>query len=214
MPSLPAGAVDELAWRDVVGTLTDPDRFRLGLDAARAEHAQADGRRRSRLDDLDANVARLRARLDRVIDEQLDAPVGSETARALREKASEIEAAIGRHLAERARLDSKPTAGLSDDQAASLVQFAEEVRAGLEVASQPGDEGAAHRRHIFGLLKLRGTVRLDPERGEPVGKKHRVTIEWQAAIPIRGNGREFTNIQTVVANELAIPTAPHAATSE
>src|SRR5581483_28599 len=62
MPGLPAGALDDLAWRDVVETLSDPERFQAGLVAARAEHDQADGRRQSRLGTIDVEVARLRAR--------------------------------------------------------------------------------------------------------------------------------------------------------
>jgi site-specific DNA recombinase len=214
MRSLPSGPLDDLAWRDVVETITDIDRLRAGVQAARAEYHAANGRRRSQLDALDANVARLRGRLDRILDEQLDAPAGSETARALREKARQIEEMIGRQLAERARLDGEPTAGLSDDQADSLLQFSDEVRAGIDVASEPGEAGALHRRRVFQLLRLRGTVRLDPEHGVPVGVKHRVTVEWDAAITLRGIGREMTNIQTVVANATSPTIAPNTATSE
>jgi site-specific DNA recombinase len=213
MPGLPAGAVDDLAWRDVVETLTDRDRFPRGLEASRAEHAQSNSRRKSRLDNLDANVARLRVRLDRVLDEQLDAPAGSETARALREKARQIEDAIGRHLTERAELERAPVAGLSDEQVTTVEAFADLVRAGIDRASEPTDEGALRRRHIFGLLQLRGTVRVDPEHGEPVGQKHRVTVEWQAAIPVGSNGREMCNIQTVVANATSATVSPKAATA-
>jgi hypothetical protein len=108
MPVLPAGPLESLAWDDVVETITDRDRFVKGLEAARTEYDAANGRRQSQLDALDANVARLRARLDRVLDEQLDAEAGSETARALREKTRQIEDMIGRHLADRARLESEP----------------------------------------------------------------------------------------------------------
>src|SRR5207237_998529 len=129
MANLPSGAVDELAWRDVVQTLTDPERFRRGLETSRAEYASASSRRQSRLDDLDANVARWRARLDRILDEQLDAPAGSETERALREKARQIEDAISRHLAERSRQEAEPTAGLSDEEANSVATAAAEIAA-------------------------------------------------------------------------------------
>jgi hypothetical protein len=214
MGYLPSHAVDALAWSDVVETLLDADRLRAGLDAARAEYVSAGGRRQSRLEDLDANIARLRARLDRILDEQLDAPAGSETARALRDKARQIEDMIGRHQAERSRLDSEPRPGLSDEQAESLWQFSEEVRAGIAEASRPDDIGALHRRRVFQMLRLRGTVRLDLENGVPVGRKHRVVVEWDSCIPLRGIGCEFTNIQSVVISAGSAPSAPAKTTAE
>jgi hypothetical protein len=208
MPPILASALETLAWDDVVERLMDADRLRAGLEAARTEYDAANGRRQSQLDALDANVARLRARLDRVLDEQLDAAAGSETARALREKARQIEDMIGRQLADRARLESKPGTGLSADQAASLLKFSEEIRDGLDVASAPDETGAAHRRRIFKMLRLRGTVRPDQEHGALVGRKHRVTVEWDAAVQLRGIGCEMTNIQTVVVSASSGPSAP------
>lgn len=205
MPALLASALESLAWDDVVETLMDDDRMTQGLDAATAEYAQSNGRRQSQLDALDADVVRLRSRLDRILDEQLDAPAGSETARALREKARQIEDRIGRHLADRARLDSAPAAGLSPDQAMSLRQFSKEIRAGIDVASAAGEQGAARRRRIFQMIRLRGTVRPDQEYGALVGRKHRVTVSWDAAIQLRGIGCEMTNIQTIVISSGAGP---------
>jgi hypothetical protein len=115
---------------------------------------------------------------------------------------------IGRQLADRARLESEPGAGLSTDQAASLLQFSEEIRAGIAVASAPDESGAAHRRRMFKMLRLRGTVRPDQEHGAPVGRKHRVTVEWDAAVQLRGIGCKMTNIQTVVVSASGGPSAP------
>jgi hypothetical protein len=168
MPALLASAIESLAWDDVVETLMDQDRLSRGLAAAEAEYVQANGRRQSQLDALDASISRLRGRLDRILDEQLDAPAGSETARALREKARQIEDVIGRQLADRARLASEPNAGLSPDQATSLLQFSAEIRAGLDVASAQNERGAARRRRIFQMLRLRGTVRPDQEHGRAI----------------------------------------------
>jgi site-specific DNA recombinase len=208
MPVLPAGPLEALAWDDVVETITDRDRFLKGLEAARTEYDAANGRRQSQLDALDANVARLRTRLSRVLDEQLDADAGSETARALRDKAREVEDMIGRHLADRARLDSEPDAGLSADQAMSLMQFSDEVRAGIVVASADDAEGALHRRRVFKMLRLRGTVRPDQEHGVPIGRKHRVTVKWDAALRLRGIECKMTNIQTVVVSAPGGPGTP------
>jgi hypothetical protein len=114
---------------------------------------------------------------------------------------------IGRHLADRARLESEPGAGLSAGQADSLLQVSQEIRAGIDEASEAGAAGSAHRRRIFQMLKLRGTVTPDQEHGALIGRKHRVTIEWDAAIRLRGIGCEMTNIQTVVMNKSGGPSA-------
>jgi hypothetical protein len=48
------------------------------------------------------------------------------------------------------------------------------------------------------MLKLWRTVRPDQEHSVLIGRKHRVTVEWDAAIQLRGIGCEMTDIQTVV----------------
>jgi hypothetical protein len=43
------------------------------------------------------------------------------------------------------------------------------------------------------------------EHGEPIGRKHRARVEWDAAIRLLVIGREFTNIQTVVISRGGAP---------
>jgi hypothetical protein len=191
LPAVPSGPLEALAWEQVVETLLDPDRLSDGLRTARAEYASADGRRAARLQTLEAETARLRARLERVLEEQLDAPSGSESARLLREKGKQIEDALSRFQAERARLEAEPMAGLSESQVVDLTRFADEVRAGLDVADNLA------RRRVLQMLKLRGVVRLDPEHGIRLAKRNRYSIEWEAIIRLQRNEREFTNIQTI-----------------
>ena len=53
---------------------------------------------------------------------------------------------------------------------------------------------------------------FSPENGARVGKNHRASIEWEAALPIQSSGREMTNIQTAVVRQPSGPsTAPKAA---
>jgi hypothetical protein len=155
------------------------------MAAARAEHVEADARQRDRLATVDREVARLRARLERILDEQLDAPAGSESARALRGKAQEVEAAINRLLTDRAQLAAAPSVGLSDADSLQLAEFAAEVRAGLDYATP------AERRRIYELLQLDGVVRLAPEHGIKLGRRHRFTIEWRSVFELLDDTRDI-----------------------
>ena len=120
LPPVPAVLLDAEAWALVSGALLDPDHLAAGLTAARQQHTEADTRQRDRLETVDREVARLRARFDRITDERLDAPPGSETERALRAKAQEVEAAISRLLADRAHLAAAPVPGLSEEDGLQL----------------------------------------------------------------------------------------------
>ena len=191
LPSVPAGPLEALAWDEVVATLLDPERMREGMAAARAEYAAAASRQRARLGTLDGEASRLRDRLGRIIEEQLSAPAGSETVRLLREKAQQIEAALGRLAAERGGLAAESAAGLSDGEAEDLASFAAEVRAGADHAT------TIDRRRVFQLLKLTGTVRRDAEHGIRFAKKNRFSVDWTAILQLRDNGRNFVNIKTV-----------------
>ena len=61
---------------------------------------------------------------------------------------------------------------------AALEAFAAQMQAGLDRAS-PAD-----RHRIFKLLRLRGTVRPDPEHGVQL-KRHRFAIDWTALLELR-----------------------------
>jgi site-specific DNA recombinase len=185
LPSVPGWLLDAEAWERVAATLLDPDHLAAGLEVAHAQHSEADQRQRDRLATVDREVARLRTRFDRITDERLDAPAGSETERALKAKAQEVEAAINRLLADRAQLAAVPTPGLSAAETMQLRQFAAEVREGIEHAT------AGERRRIYELLRLEGTVRLDSEHGIKLGRRHRFAIEWAAIIPLVDDAREY-----------------------
>ena len=191
LPAVPAASLERLAWEEVVATLLDPDKLRTGLAAARAEYAEANGRRAEQLATLEREMAKLRGRLSRILEEQLDAPSGSEIARLYRDKARQIELQLEHLQADHAQRAAEPHVGLSAEQAMSLQQFAAEVRAGIDAA-----EGT-DRQRVFELLRLQGRLRLDDERGIRLAKRNRFSIEWTAIVPLRNKGREFTNIQTI-----------------
>jgi hypothetical protein len=175
----------------VVATLLDPERLAEGFTAARIEHATAHDRRAGQLQALTSKIAALRGRLSRILDEQLDAPAGGESARLLREKAHQIEASLSTLQAEHAQLAAEPRPGLSDSQIHELTAFAAEVCQGVEHATP------AERRLIFQLLQLKGTVRRDDEHGRKFALKHRFSVAWEAIIPLRHSDREFVKRRTV-----------------
>jgi hypothetical protein len=72
LPNVPARGLDRLAWDQVVAILLDPERLSEALAAAQTEYIQADSHRLSRLATLDQAVERYRARLSRILDEELD----------------------------------------------------------------------------------------------------------------------------------------------
>ncbi|HLH22170.1 MAG TPA: recombinase family protein [Chloroflexota bacterium] len=184
LPPVPSALLDAEAWQLTSAALLDKERLAMGLRAAREQHSDADTRQRERLDAVDREIARLRARFDRITDERLDATPGSETDRALRSKAHEVEAAINRLLADRAKLAAAPMPGISETESLQLCEFAAEVRAGIEHATP------AERRRVYELLRLEGTVRLDPEQGVQLGRRHRFSIAWTSVLDLSHDTRE------------------------
>jgi site-specific DNA recombinase len=185
LPAALAGPLEERAWMQVSAALLDPDHLLNGLASAQQQHADADQRRRDRLETLDREIARLRARFDRITDERLDAQPGSETERALKTKAEDTETAIRRLLSDRAELDAQPAPGLTEQEGLELARFAEEVRAGLDHAT------GAERRRVYDLLRLRGKVRLDPDHGVKLGRRHRFAVDWDAVIELQHSGKNY-----------------------
>jgi site-specific DNA recombinase len=191
LPALLAVPLEARLWEQVAARLLDPVQLQAGLAAARVQHSEADERRRVRLETLDREVTRLRARFDRITDERLDAAPGSESERALRAKADEVEAVIRRLLADRAELAGQPSEGLSEAEAMELVRFAQEVCTGIEHATD------ADRRRVYELLRLRGKVRLDPEHGVKFGRRHRFAVDWNGLIEVGTGGREYKKVRVV-----------------
>jgi site-specific DNA recombinase len=199
---VPAVALEAVAWADVAASLLDPDKLHAGLAAAQADYHTAHRRRGDQLAALDRDIAARRGRLSRILDEQLDAPAGSETARLLGDKAREIERQLTSLQAGRAELANAPHTGLSDEQVLTLTEFAAQVRAGIPAATP------AERRQIFELLTLRGTIYRDDAHGYRLSRVHGFRVSWDGLIPIRCSGREFVNVKTIHLTEASGASAP------
>jgi hypothetical protein len=178
--SIPADALEPIAWDTVAATLLDPEHLRAGLAASQVEHTEAHQRRQERLDTIDREVTRLRTRFDRITDERLDAAPGSETERALRAKAEETETAITCLLAGRAELAAAPSVGITPEESLVLETFAAEVRAGVDCAS------TADQQRIYRLLKLTGTATRDEAEGVQLGRyrANSFVLDWRAVLPL------------------------------
>jgi hypothetical protein len=163
----------------VTETLLDPAQLREGLSEAQAEYTRGTDSRAGRLGALDRETATLRGRLSRILDEELDAAAGSETARLLRDKRGQIELSLAQLARERDRLAAEPVDGLSAEQALSLEAFAAEIRAGIEHADEP------ERHRILQMLHVKAAVKLDEDHGSKLGRDHRYSIAWDAVIPLR-----------------------------
>jgi DNA invertase Pin-like site-specific DNA recombinase/DNA transposition AAA+ family ATPase len=174
MPDFYATDLESEPKRILNETLLDADNLAAGLATARSQHDQADQMRRDRLAVLDDETTRQRKRLDNIACQFAEAGSG-EVFAALMRQAQDIEALIDRFNRERADLGAVRADGLSGEEADAIEAFAAEVREGL-VHATPADQ-----RRLYQLLRVRGTVYLDPE-GVRLGRYHTFRIEWDGAV--------------------------------
>jgi site-specific DNA recombinase len=192
LPAAPAEALEDHVWQRVTEMLLDIQNLADGIAEARDQHDQATERQRARLDAVDHQVTRLRTRLQRITSERMDSEPGSESDRALKALAGDVEAAIGRLQAERAELAAAPAPGLSQDDADALLGFAREIAAGIAKMQTPTD-----RRRMLDILKLRVTLRRDDsEAGIKLVRKNRFGIELRTAVDLLNNDRDYKKTRT------------------
>ena len=182
LPDLYAKDLEEELWRALGATLLDRDYLDAGLDAARTKRDDADRLRLDRLATIDGEITRQRQRLDTLAHRITDAGDG-EVFAALMRQAKEIEGLIARFAAERADLAALQSNGLGPDDVQAIEAFAEEIRAGLDLAT------LADRRRLCDLLQIAGAAYADPDGTDPesvaLGRRHRYRLEWRCAIPLR-----------------------------
>lgn len=192
LPAAPGIPLEDHVWDRVNEMLMDMENLANGVSEARQLNQEATARTRERLDAVDREVSRLRNRLQRITSERMDADPGSESDRALKALAADVEAAIGRLLAERAELNAAPAPGLSCEDADAVLAFGAEVRQGLDKMKTPAD-----RRRMFDILKLRVTLRRDDsENGIKFVRKNKFGIELRTAIDLPHNDRDYKKTRT------------------
>jgi hypothetical protein len=178
MPDVKATALEAHAWAGVAATLLTGDNLSDGLRAEEERHAAEAARRDRQLQAIDAEIAKHRKHLRAIVERHLTSEPGSELDAMYAALAKEQDVAIAKLVAERDRRKATRLSGLSPAEAATLRQFATEVRTSIEAA------GDVERRRIFELMRLRGEVRLDAE-GVKLGHHHRFAVAWEALITIR-----------------------------
>ena len=115
--------------------------------------------------------------------DRLDAEDGSPTEAALKAAADQTEQEIRVLQSEADVLRSRPTDGIGEAEADAIEEFAAEVREGADHVTE------AERRRIFELLRLCVVVGVDQEHGIKLSRPTRYSVQWEAIIPLRNNGR-------------------------
>ncbi len=177
MRDVRADELELAVWQLVTCALTDPIRFRQGITAARRQRTQAESERKQRLRSTARDVRRTQLQIERIVDELLETPKGTQSYRALVERQREAEVRLARLTREQADLSNPADAGLSEAAAGELERFAREVLAGIEHASLDD------RRELLNRLRLQGKLMLDRE-GTRLGRRHRFRIELEAVFDL------------------------------
>jgi site-specific DNA recombinase len=180
---VPATALHALVWATVAATLADPERVVAGLKREREIYDDQNERRAEHLATIDGELATLRRRLKRVIEDKADEERGSESWQMYVDKQREIEKRIGEYDRERTKLAAVPTDGLSPDQAEAFRLALEEVAAGIE---DLGDAPPAERLDFYKMLGLSATIRptaADDPQAVTLGR-HPYAVELRAKIDL------------------------------
>jgi len=174
-----AEGIEAAVWNVVREVLMQPEALQSSVEAARARFDEIRGRRAERLALADHEIARYVGQIERLVDELLETPKGTESYRAIIERQVRIEQTLERLRAERARLDVEPDEGISPVAAEELAEFSRQVAAGLSVGS------TSERRWVLEQLRIAGTVRMDPN-GVQFGriKRNRYCVDLDAIIQL------------------------------
>ncbi|MFL5064514.1 MAG: recombinase family protein [Xanthobacteraceae bacterium] len=192
LPAVNAPAIEAELWGILNATLLNTEYLAAGLEAARAQHEDADSLRADRMASIETEIAKQRRRLDSLAVSLAEVSDGEFRA-SIRRQAQDIELLIARLRKDYDDLAAMPSTGLSADAATAITAFADEIRAGMLHAS-PADQ-----RTLYQLLQLRGTV-APAERHDPqavrLGRYHRYQIDWQASIALLASDGVFLKITT------------------
>jgi site-specific DNA recombinase len=179
LPAVPAEPLESHLWERLCQVLLDAENLQKGLVEAREAYEAANARRKNRLEILEQEIKKYRTRLGNLIVDRADAVRGSAAWEALNKAVAETEALVDRLSAEHEHLQAaQPAAGMSAEEALTLETFAAEVRQGMDLADPQT------RRQIYEIIHLHGRVRHDREHGRKLGRRHRFSITWEAAIEL------------------------------
>ena len=178
-----AEQIESAVWQAVSDVLMNPAALRSSVEAARTRFEDATSRRAERLAIADHEIARCVGQIERLVDEVLETPKGTETYRAIIERQVRIEHTLERLRTERAKLEAEPTEGISPVAVEELAEFSRQVAEGLSVGS------TADRRWVLEQLRVQATLQMDPS-GVQFGrvKRNRYAVELDAIVQLDASG--------------------------
>lgn len=184
-PSVNADLIESQAWGALVAALSDEQRLREDLQAARARRREDDAGREDRQRALQGEIAlaerRLRVHIKRLAELEAEGTDEAKEEAAMhvseRDDAKALLVRLRRDLRD---LEAQPGAGLSAAEADELSQLAAAVRLVGERATPE------ERRRIIGLIDLRARVGVDGEQVQIQSRpKRSVAMRWSGAVQVR-----------------------------
>jgi DNA invertase Pin-like site-specific DNA recombinase len=168
--------IEDEAWAMVSEVLLDAERLPAKIARLRATRGEVAEDRARRLAILDAEIAEHGRTLARACAEKLKVDEDDPRYRIYDETERREAGVVARLRAQRAVYAALPADGMSDDELDGFVRLAAVIREGAD------EVGAEERRRLYQVLRLRGTVRQDRERGAAIGYRGRLCIEWSWAL--------------------------------
>lgn len=177
MRDVRAEELEAAVWATVTSALRDGSRLKQGMQTARQRHAQVAKQRTEQLRRFEQDTRRLRTKLERIIDELLETPKGTQSYRTLVERQRDTERELARLQNESTHAATPTDVGLSEDAAAEVAHLSAAISAAIDAAS-PAD-----RRLFFERLRVRVTIGLD-RQGQKIGRDHRYSFKVDAIVDL------------------------------
>jgi len=153
-----ASQVDTVVWEWIGSFFLEPENLRAGLEARKDAKEEANRPLLQKLELVETQLAKHQQQMERLLDLYLAGDFPKET---LLERKTRLESTIAKLEGQRTPLKAQlEEASLSDEDIATIEEFAEWVRFGLDTAE------FAIRRQLVDLLNTQ--VVLDTEDGQKV----------------------------------------------
>jgi len=173
-----ASRVDAVIWEWIGKFLLEPENLKAGLEAQKDAKEEANRPLLEKLELVEAQLAKHEQQMERLLDLYL---AGDFPKKALLERKTHLESTIARLRVQQASLEAQLTeVSLSDEDIATIEEFAEQVCIGLDTAD------FATRRQLIDLLNTQ--VVLNTEDGQGIAY---ATCEMgEALLAMSGTSRD------------------------
>jgi hypothetical protein len=182
LPQVPADALERHVGDQLALELLSP-RLRENLERA-GDGNEAARRHQSQLDALRTQIDKLTRRIERATEDIYNAEEGSATEIYAREARARAEQELRTLRADYADLEGRAPVGLTADGVDAIVQFVDDVRAGIQAArDRPAEQGWVLRR-----LNVTGRIGLADD-GVKLARKHRFATAWDGLLELPSSGK-------------------------